>query len=524
MRSRSPARCLLLGAALLAPVVPSASAAKRPAKRAAEKDPSAALVAKGRAALASGDHAGATQALTDAYQRRSDPGVLLLLGQVALAEGRVIAAQDLFRRALAEAPEAGDAASRAAAQRAFSSEELTSEVSVLGERGALVFLDDRLVGRLPLPLPLLVAPGEHKLRLNEEGRERATTLEAPVHRRTELRIERDAGAILVSRLPLVVVQAGGEAVAEDVLARLGLAVAGRLRAERLSVAVSRRASAGGGATQPAAPEPVAGPGDLLFKLQVKQPAPGEWELDLSAMDPELPEPAAQEHLRCAPCTDEALAERLRERAPAVVRAGIGRPRGLIRVRSEPPGASVEIEGAARGVTPLELRRFAGSYTVRLSLKDYREALRPITVGEGQPVDLAVALDPIPKPKIAPLGPLLVTRTRRDKRPTWRLVLGGALIAGGAAVAGFGGGALSVDGKCIRPIEPPAERCDDLFQTATLGYSLIGSGAGLALIGTIMMAVPGPLRSYTVEVPRDATPPARPEKDEGAREGARQGDR
>ena len=76
----------IVGAALLAPVVPCSSAAKRPAKRAAERDPSAALLTKGRAALASGDHAGAAQALTDAYQRRSNPEALLLLGQVALAE------------------------------------------------------------------------------------------------------------------------------------------------------------------------------------------------------------------------------------------------------------------------------------------------------------------------------------------------------------------------------------------------------------------------------------------------------
>jgi hypothetical protein len=496
MRGTGAARCLTLGAALLVLFSPSLASARKPAVR----DPIAPLVARAKAALVRGEHAAAAQALTEAYTKRSDPAVLLLLGQVAVAEGRMVAAQDLCRRALAEAPDAGDDAARAAAQRAFAVEEPTSELSILGERGQLVFLDDHLVGRLPLPLPLLVSPGRHRLRLAEEGRERAVTAEAPPHRRTEVRIERDTGAVLVSRLPLVVIKPSGESVAEDVLGRLGLAAAARLRAEHLSVFVARRSGAA---------EPLPGPGDIALQLQVKQPTPGDFSVELTAIDSELREAAAHEQIRCAPCSEEAVAERVRERAVGVARAGLERPRGVLRVRSEPPGATVAIDGTERGAAPLELRRFTGTYRIRLQLPGYREALRQVTVVEGQPAELVVSLDPIPAPPKAPSGPLYVTRTERLRRPTWRLALGGVLLGGGALALGFGGGALSVHGQCIRPAEPPVEPCDQLYDTSTLGYSLLGGGAGLALIGTVLLAIPGPTRSYTIAVERPAQSGAAP---------------
>ena len=116
MKRPGAARCLTLGTALLLLFSASQVSARRPAARERIGPPGgpqvASLVARARAALGRGEHAAAAQALSEAYAKRADPAVLLLLGEVAVAEGRMVAAQDLCRRALAEAPDVGDEAAR----------------------------------------------------------------------------------------------------------------------------------------------------------------------------------------------------------------------------------------------------------------------------------------------------------------------------------------------------------------------------------------------------------------------------
>ena len=74
---------------------------------------------------------------------------------------------------------------------------------MLSEAGALVFLDSRPVGTLPLLLPLLVTPGTHTVRLEFSGKTMEAPVQAELGRLTEVRLSRTSGAVLVSVLPSI---------------------------------------------------------------------------------------------------------------------------------------------------------------------------------------------------------------------------------------------------------------------------------------------------------------------------------
>src|SRR5262249_25769596 len=108
--------------------------------------------------------AGAAQALSAAYRLWPSPETLYQLGALALAEGRTIEAQDAMRRYLRDTQDDEASPQRQEAQRILQLLAPPSgEVNIVGERAALVLIDDRLLGVLPLPLPLLLPIGEHRV-------------------------------------------------------------------------------------------------------------------------------------------------------------------------------------------------------------------------------------------------------------------------------------------------------------------------------------------------------------------------
>ena len=214
---RSRARAGLLGAAVAVTLGGAVLAAGEPAGRSAKGAPKArrgkddpaaraeALRAQGSAALAKKDFGAASDALVESYRLAPDGRTLYLLGQVAWNTGKTVAAQDLMRRFLADQASSEDATARAEADKIVDQPRPASgEVLVVGERGSLVFVDDRVVGILPLPLPLLLVSGEHKVTLEVSGRR----LEGPVRvlpgRTSELRFNLSSDAVVARVVPAVV--------------------------------------------------------------------------------------------------------------------------------------------------------------------------------------------------------------------------------------------------------------------------------------------------------------------------------
>lgn len=100
----------------------------------------------------------------------------------------------------------------------------------------------------------------------------------------------------------------------------------------------------------------------------------------------------------------------------------------------------------------------------------------------------------PAPLSRPPAPV---RLERAQRPVWRLATGGVLLAGGAALLGFGGGALAVDGQCIDSAPPPMKSCHFDYATGSLGLGLLIGGAVAVGAGALLVAWPGARRPVSV---------------------------
>lgn len=77
------------------------------------------------------------------------------------------------------------------------------------------------------------------------------------------------------------------------------------------------------------------------------------------------------------------------------------PPATLSVSSSPRGARVQIDGVARGVTPLKLSRLqAGPHRVRVSYEGYRPVVRTVSLEPGKTVTLGVSLPVQTPPKAA----------------------------------------------------------------------------------------------------------------------------
>ena len=90
--------------------------------------------------------------------------------------------------------------------------------------------------------------------------------------------------------------------------------------------------------------------------------------------------------------------------------------------------------------------------IRLAEGEKRDELLRVSIPEPPPAALVLPPPPCPPPR----------------RPTWRLAVGGAALAGGLILSGFGIGMLSVNGSCVVGTTLPGEECERLFSTAAPG--------------------------------------------------------
>lgn len=83
--------------------------------------------------------------------------------------------------------------------------------------------------------------------------------------------------------------------------------------------------------------------------------------------------------------------------PSVLRAVPGPADGTLALDSEPSGATVSVDGEARGRTPLELvaHEQAASHQVVLALAGYRPLEQTVELAPGEQDQLTLALEPLP---------------------------------------------------------------------------------------------------------------------------------
>lgn len=487
------------------------------------------LRSAGRHALATGNLAAATRTLETAYRLRPDASGLLLLGKLAQAEKRFVAAQDLARRYLAEVqadaaagpPRVAASDHQEAARILALPAEPEGELAILGPAGAWILLDHHLVGRLPLSRPLRVAAGSHQAVIEMGARLLATHARVPAGRAVELRAQPETESVLVTLVPALVVLTQDQGVLPAEASLFGATIATVARREHILL-LSKDTSL---ASEPA---PVDAPqslgrldelarrseADYVLDFRVaggvapgNSAAAGTWTMQFGLYAAVTDELVSKEEFRCAACSAQHVVAQLEQQLTAALALAATRPRGSLELRSEPLGAEVWSDGRRLGVTPHQRTAWTGEKQLELRLAGYVSRSLRMVVEEGKQTTVSIELRsaPLVRAPEPPLPSAVVSTTsdapyvarvdsapvsQRARRPYWRLIGGGLLTAAGGTLVGLGASALTVDGSCSPDTPLLALQCRSYYASAPTGGVLLGVGGAVAVVGAVLMLVPG----------------------------------
>jgi hypothetical protein len=167
---------------------------------------------------------------------------------------------------------------------------------------------------------------------------------------------------------------------------------------------------------------------LIVRYRVKGPVPsgtkGEWHLKVELFDGEVGAVGARISEDCRGCMSAQAAEKLGDMIRQAVIKSTALPRGVLAIRSKPPGAAVFVDGTELGITPYKRAAFIGKHKLVLRHVGYRTEQIDAVVEEtpGRAID--------------------VTLTRgTDQPPVYKkwwfwVAIGGAALAAGAITAGI----------------------------------------------------------------------------------------
>ncbi len=221
-----------------------------------------------------------------------------------------------------------------------------------------------------------------------------------------------------------------------------------------------------------------------------------WGLTASLFNVEVGSSGATAKADCSKCSATLAAQSLGELVKKIVLEDAARPRGTIEILSDPPNASVFIDGHEIGVTPYKRVAFAGKHDVTVRKTGHRSKQETVNVIEAQKTSVTLRLTVGQDDRV-----ILVYE--RQPRPRWRVGLGIAGLVVGAVTLGFGGRALYLDGRCIDAPSGGQTRCDTVFNTQGLGVGLVAGGAAVSILGMVALAIPG--KAVQVQKPLPSGP-------------------
>lgn len=503
----------------------SATYGKHPAKQEAS------------AALSARDPQRAEEILNSAFRAELDldPEYLYLLGCVAAAQGRAVAALDLYHRYLelvgsGASPEATSAIEK----HASSVSSPITKVSVSAPDGMLLWVDDRLAGVLPLRSPLWLPGGSHRFSLERHGiRYESDSLQFPESREAELRLtpgDRGTAISVLSLTPIMMVVLRSKSIAPALYQSVSKAVPNAVRRKHLEVLSDLRLKA------LLSPRPAECLNELECQLAVAEQARALWMLVVEVTGPggaEGAEPSASCGLQLLyvdvtagqvaartsasniPCEGPALTAAIARMFPALWSEAVSRSRGLLAVESVPEGAQVRVDGVSRGVAPLVMPALSGPHEVVLEGEYYLASHTQVVVVPGQVAKVQVHLhaDLFERPKLPPQVPRppadqsrppLVVARRTESLPPFRMVfieqhprrrplrlaLGSIALGSSLLMASFGIAALAVNGQCVdQPLL--GYLCSTVHNTSAVGGGLLGAGLALSSGSIVVLALTGP---------------------------------
>jgi hypothetical protein len=487
---------------------------------AAAQAEAAQLLASGQQALTARDFAAAERAFTDSYLKVPAPQPLYFLGLCAAQQGRTLEAQDYLRRFEADPAAEPDESALSRLRRILAEPTPPhGRVQLLGEPGAIVRLDGRLVGALPLLAPALVsAEVPHTMTLEARGQSIPATVTVPTGRFVEVRINTASRGALITLLPAYIALTryqgqSSKEIEEGVARSIEEGLAGEKKSMLGSkLALARAPDLARCLDKPECQQKLAEKNDAegVFQIEIEPSptTPGRYRARVKLLDTGTGDVASETAGGAEGSRDydgAQLASALRQEvARAAVQAAL-RPRGTLKVLTEPPGAEVYVDERLIGRAPLERVVWAGRHELSLRKKGHDDVRRPVELSDGQIVNVKETL---PEREVEP-NPVLVTQiVERPPRPIWRLVLGGVGIGAGLVLGGVGLSGLATHGLCVSPgVEPD---CMTRYNTRGPGGALTFLGGVLLVGGGLTAGLPSrPRRIDLFSVQPEAPEGTRP---------------
>jgi hypothetical protein len=395
----------------------------------------------------------------DLYRQSPRPTLLYYLGKVAHGQQRLAAAFDLYRRFLRGAGDEIDADTKLEVQQFLASTPAPEcEVGVSGEPGALLIVDGRIAGALPLEQGLALSPGTHRLLLTHGRRKVETQVNLLPRRRAEVRFTLVPSLALLTLTPAVLLLSELEpralepamavplhnALKDTLAAQNAVLISPETQAELLQ----RNPELVSCLNQPSCQEKLAllASAQFVLKLNVRSiagsPAPttpagrpgNETGFAFSAklLDVDVGQVSVQASQTCPDCTLRRAIGQITEITQELFRQASSRPRGTLDIDSDPAGATVQIDGRTLGTTPYHRDTFVGQHEVQISKPGYGLHTSSVQVTEGDTAKLNATLIQTAQP-VSPY-------VRMRKIAKWTLFgaglastfLGATLLAAGAS--------------------------------------------------------------------------------------------
>jgi hypothetical protein len=396
--SRKVGGLLALFVALQALAAPDPAWARRDRVDRRSREQAEKLRDEGAAALMAKDLGTAKTALYESYEKNPLSETLYYLGLFAAAEGKPVEAQDLLRRFLREVGEAVPPEQQKEAARLLGQPlPPFGELDVQGERGALLSVDGRLLGVLPLSQPLILPPGVHTVALGQGSRKLEGPVDIRVGRTAQLRFDIRTGVAVVTLPSSVLLLEDYRLAPPTTQAAMAQGVEQKNEVDYTLHLYLATASEGGAIT---------------LQGQLIDAATGDAVVAMS-------DPIDMRNVQQPPATAASLAARLLQEART-------RPRGTLEVLSTPPGAEVVMARGVVGKTPYLRPAFAGTHELTLQLPGYQPARLAVKVEGGKKETVQLLLNPLEG--VASSGP---------KRPLWRTVTGWVGVGLGGTVFTIG---------------------------------------------------------------------------------------
>ena len=176
---------------------------------------------------------------------------------------------------------------------------------------------------------------------------------------------------------------------------------------------------------------------LRYRLKVSQPEGQknlDWHLNVELLDVEVGAFGARLTQDCNGCSATKAEARLASMVKSAVLQSAALPRGVLELRTDPPGAIVFIDGTELGITPYKRSTFAGKHKVVVRHTGYRSQQLEADITEGKKEHRELKM-------IAGSEPTTVVVVERERTPVYKkwwfwTAIGGGVLAAGAITAGI----------------------------------------------------------------------------------------